>query len=89
MNFFALRAGWLILREGMPSLKQSVVGGQYEYPKGLFFGGKRLEQGPEKYRSFLTGSLKRTFYPQDGRWQQSVLVRGKKLLNQSLAELLA
>src|SRR6266481_105950 len=53
-DLFTLKAGWLILRHGMPALKQAVVGGQYEYPKGLFFGGKRLEQGPEKYKTFLT-----------------------------------
>ena len=57
MDFYTLRAGWLVFREGMPALKQAVVGGQYEYPKGLFFGGKHLEQGPEKYTTFLTQSL--------------------------------
>jgi hypothetical protein len=30
----------------MPSLKQAVVGGQYEFPKGLFWGGAELERGP-------------------------------------------
>src|SRR5437879_5848845 len=56
-DFFILKAGWLILTEGMPALKQAVVGGQYEYPKGLFFGGKHFEQGPEKYKTFLTDRL--------------------------------
>ena len=56
-DLFTLKAGWLILRHGMPALKQAVVGGQYEYPKGLFFGGKHLEQGPRKYKSFLTQHL--------------------------------
>ncbi len=56
-DLFTLRAGWLVLRQGMPALKQAVVGGQYEYPKGLFFGGKRFEQGPEKYKTFLTHCL--------------------------------
>lgn len=28
-----------VLRHGMASLKQAVAGGQYEYPRGLFFGG--------------------------------------------------
>src|SRR5207245_11406208 len=53
-DLFTLRAAWLILKHGMPALKQAVVGGQYEYQKGLFFGGKRLQQGPEKYKTFLT-----------------------------------
>src|SRR5438067_8184266 len=52
-----LEDGRLILKIGMPTLKQAVVGGQYEYPKGLFYGGKRLEQGPEKYKTLLTGRL--------------------------------
>jgi len=30
-----------------------VVGGQYEYPKGLFFGGKQLEQGARGYKALL------------------------------------
>jgi hypothetical protein len=34
-----------------------VVGGQYSFPRGLFFGGARLEQGPQKYRDFLFQAL--------------------------------
>ncbi len=56
-DFFLLKAGWLILRHGMPALRQAVAGGQYEYPKGLFFGGKRLQQGAERYQSFLARRL--------------------------------
>jgi len=56
-DFYTLRVAWLILRYGMPALKQAVVGGQYEYPRGLFFGGTRLEQGPERYMDFLTRRL--------------------------------
>lgn len=56
-DFYLLRAVWLILRHGFSSVKQATAGGQYEYPKGLFFGGKRLEQGPERYREFLAERL--------------------------------
>ena len=35
-----LRALPVILREGLPALTQAVVGGQYDFPKGLFFGGR-------------------------------------------------
>ncbi|PYS30326.1 MAG: DUF2817 domain-containing protein [Acidobacteria bacterium] len=56
-DLFTLKAIWLILRHGMPALKQAVVGGQYEYPKGLFFGGKQLQQGLERYESFLARRL--------------------------------
>ncbi len=38
---FKLKALWTIWRNGLQALKQSVAGGQYQYPKGLFFGGNR------------------------------------------------
>jgi hypothetical protein len=56
-DFYLAKAVGLICRHGMSTLKQSVVGGQYEYPKGLFFGGKHLEEGPRKYVAFLNGHL--------------------------------
>jgi hypothetical protein len=56
-DLFALKAAFLILRYGMASLKQSVVGGQYLYPKGLFFGGQRLEQEMRKYRAFISDRM--------------------------------
>ncbi len=57
MDFFLPRAFWLIARHGMPTLKQTVAGGQYEYPRGLFFGGKQLQQGPLKCRAYVAGRL--------------------------------
>ncbi len=36
---FRLKSFWNILRRGLPALKEAVAGGQYEYPRGLFFGG--------------------------------------------------
>ena len=56
-DFFYLRAVGLILRHGMSTLKQAVAGGQFEYPNGLFFGGKRLEQGPQLYQDFIREHL--------------------------------
>ena len=38
-DFFFLKSIHKILSHGMPSLKEAIVTGQYEYPKGLFFGG--------------------------------------------------
>jgi len=55
---FNLKFLWLITRYGMASLKQSVAGGQYKYPKGLFYGGKKLEEGPVKYQAWLKRRLK-------------------------------
>jgi len=37
---FKLKAVWNIWRHGMQALQQAVAGGQYEYPRGLFFGGE-------------------------------------------------
>jgi hypothetical protein len=56
-DLYSLKAARLILQYGMPMLKQAVVGGQYSYPRGLFFGGKSLQQGPRQYQSFLTRRL--------------------------------
>ncbi len=36
---FKLKAIWNIWQNGLQALKQSVAGGQYKYPRGLFFGG--------------------------------------------------
>lgn len=38
---FPLRAAVAVLRHGLPKLKQAVAAGQYDHPKGLFFGGSR------------------------------------------------
>ncbi len=52
-EFFLLRTLLLIARHGFNNLKQAVVGGQYDFPQGLFFGGKQLEQGPTLYLNWL------------------------------------
>lgn len=36
---FRLKALWYIQRWGLPALKAAVAGGQYQFPRGLFFGG--------------------------------------------------
>jgi hypothetical protein len=36
---FVPRAWLAVLRHGVPALKQALVAGQYDYPKGIFFGG--------------------------------------------------
>jgi uncharacterized protein DUF2817 len=56
-DFFYLRAAWLIARYGLEALKQSVAGGQYVNPRGLFFGGARLEEGPRKLQAFMADRL--------------------------------
>lgn len=56
-DLYYARAGWLIARHGMSTLKQVVAGGQYEYSKGLFFGGSKLEEGPRKVQAFVRARL--------------------------------
>jgi predicted deacylase len=43
----ALRFLVTILRHGMPALKQSIVSGQYDFPRGLFYGGDRPSRSAE------------------------------------------
>jgi len=52
-DFFFSKAACYVFRYGMTPVKQSVAGGQYEFPDGLFFGGKQLEEGPRIYEAFL------------------------------------
>ena len=56
-DLFYVQAGWLVARHGLKTLQQAIAGGQYDYPKGLFFGGKRLEQGPAKFQEYMARCL--------------------------------
>jgi hypothetical protein len=56
-DFFGVRAAWLALRHGFHALEQAVAEGQYEFPRGLFYGGKRLEAGPRAYLDWLAQHL--------------------------------
>jgi hypothetical protein len=56
-DFFLMRTTGNILKSGFNALKQAIVGGQYEYPKGLFYGGKHLEEGPRLYSQWLRENL--------------------------------
>jgi hypothetical protein len=55
---FYVRAAWEVMRHGLKPLKQAIAGGQYAYPKGLFYGGERLEQGPSRYRLWIGEHLR-------------------------------
>jgi predicted deacylase len=56
-DFYSVKAARMILRHGMTALKQSVAGGQYDFPRGLFFGGRQMEDGPRQYEQFLQQRL--------------------------------
>ena len=53
-DLFHLKALWLVARYGIRALKQAVAAGQYDFPKGLFFGGKR----PSRTNELLQGHMK-------------------------------
>jgi Protein of unknown function (DUF2817) len=42
-RFFHLQAVAQIVQHGMPTLRQAVLQGQYQVPKGIYFGGQALE----------------------------------------------
>lgn len=46
-RFFMLKAINQIIRKGMPALLQAFAQGQYQYPEGIYFGGKDFEQQKE------------------------------------------
>lgn len=41
--FFATQAIWKIITQGMPNLRQAILQGQYQFEKGVYFGGKELD----------------------------------------------
>jgi hypothetical protein len=57
VDLYFLNAARLILRHGLPKLRQAIAGGQFEFPKGLFFGGHHREDGPRKYQEYLRSRL--------------------------------
>ena len=54
---FRLRLALLALRHGPRVVRQAIAEGQYEFPRGLFFGGKSLEPGPRLYLDWLRRNL--------------------------------
>lgn len=78
---FLLQAAWAVLRHGLPRLKEAVAAGQYEFAKGLFFGG----HGPgasvrvlgEHWERWLGGAkdvVHLDFHTGLGRWAEHTLL---------------
>lgn len=44
LDMFWPRGAWQVLTRGFAPLRQAIVRGQYEFPRGLFFGGERVEE---------------------------------------------
>lgn len=52
---FSLKVLWQSARRGVPALKAAIAVGQYDYPEGVFFGGK----GPARSAAILQANYKR------------------------------
>ena len=55
LESFLLKACPAIARHGMPTLRQAIAAGQYEFPQGLFFGGA----GPSAMHKLLKHHMPR------------------------------
>ncbi len=94
-DLFYLRAAHCILKYGMPALRQAVAEGQYEYPRGLFYGGNVFEQGPMQYLGWLSLHLKsvRRLVAVDvhtglGKWgEEAIYLRTARNLEDEAAKL--
>lgn len=52
---FTFKSLWLIFKYGMPAMRQAVASGQYNFPRGLFFGG----HGPSRTQQILGENMPR------------------------------
>jgi hypothetical protein len=50
---FPVRAAALAMRRGFHRVKQAIAEGQYEFDRGLFFGGRELQEGPRLFCAWL------------------------------------
>jgi hypothetical protein len=50
---YALHAAWFLLRYGQAPLRQALPVGQFDFPEGLFFGGR----GPARVHRLLAGMM--------------------------------
>jgi hypothetical protein len=50
---FVLRLAAFALRHGLTATRQAIAEGQFDFPRGLFFGGTSLEPGPRAYLDWL------------------------------------
>lgn len=59
---FRLRLALFALRHGLRAPRQAIAEGQYEFPRGLFYGGKMLEAGPRQFLDWLQRNLQQAAY---------------------------
>jgi hypothetical protein len=59
-DLFYLKTFYYIARYGFAALKQSIAGGQYAYPKGLFYGGSALTAEARVFVDYFVSRAKGT-----------------------------
>ncbi len=81
VNNFYLQAWWLIMRHSKAALQCSLPVGQYEYPRGLFYGGKEAAQSLKLLQQHLPSLLPNAqdvlhldFHTGLGRWANCKLL---------------
>lgn len=57
LDAFPLRLAFCALCHGPAATRQAIAEGQFEFPRGLFFGGRSLEAGPRQYIDWLRHHL--------------------------------
>lgn len=57
LDVFRWRMVYLARKHGLERITQLVAGGQYTNPRGLFYGGCRVEQGPQRLFAWLRPKL--------------------------------
>ena len=79
-NFFILKILFKTIHFGYMTLKESIASGQYDHPKGIFFGGNSLEQGPLLLKKWLEQHIKGCekitiidVHTGIGKWKEQVL----------------
>lgn len=54
---FMLRLALAGMRHGAHAVRQAIAHGQHRYPRGLFYGGAELQQGPRRFINWLQEHL--------------------------------
>jgi len=52
-DFFLLRGAWYLMTQGPAAVKQAIAGGQYEFPKGIFYGGAGTAESTRRFGEIL------------------------------------
>jgi hypothetical protein len=59
---FRVRAPAIAVKLGFHHVKRAIAEGQYEYERGLFFGGRELQPGPRLFSAWLQQHLSNADY---------------------------